>query len=141
MRQRRARLLHVSRAPALQRTRQNCVGNQTSLQCSHHRVLLIGYHKYENNRFSCALQVGAISVPGQNSIPGDFMCYRRAESLPAQPYCPPGNRATLLANATHPAAASAAQVAAGLAMSAALLQVWACLSTRHWPAFRLLWVA
>ena len=38
-------------------------------------------------------------------------------------YCVPGNCATLSANATRADAASAAQVAAGLAMSAALLQV------------------
>jgi hypothetical protein len=52
----------------------------------------------------------------------DFDCYERAELLPKEFPCDVSTRATMIANATHPAAEVASHCAAALAASAALLQ-------------------
>ena len=69
-----------------------------------------------------ALQVGEVRAPNpEKGPPGDFECYRRAESMPTGPNCPKSARGTLIADSKNPAADHAAETSAALIASAALL--------------------
>ena len=67
------------------------------------------------------LQVGAVQEEWGGGTPGDFDCFKRAENIPALPNCPLSARATLLADSDKPAADAAAETAAALAATSAVL--------------------
>ena len=78
------------------------------------------------------LQVGDVQKKWGGPNPGDFDCYRRAESIPGNKHpeqppaqdhgnCPMTTRNTTIATSSEPASDQAADAAAGLAMAACLL--------------------
>lgn len=85
-----------------------------------------GFHA--NNK-ALLEQVGA--------VPGDWACYRRAETIPVAPNCTEATRETLLADSSTGAADSAGETATALAATAVLFQdedfsyALKCLATAH----------
>jgi Glycosyl hydrolase family 9 len=73
------------------------------------------------SRWSFMLQVGTVQQDWGGPDPGDFDCFIRAEHMPKEPNCPKRQRVTLLADSQEPASDAAAETAAALIASAALL--------------------